>query len=260
MTRRTSDQANPHDGPQELIDFGQELIPATQKQQRVNDVFRSVASSYDIMNDVMSLGIHRLWKDSLINLISPQPNHRLIDLAGGTGDIAARFLSRGGGDAVICDVNPAMMRAGMDRPLMRPYQDHLQWVAGDASKLPFPDASADVITISFGLRNVTDRDAALAEAHRVLKPSGRFFCLEFSQVRKRSLSAIYALWSELLPGIGAIVAKDAASYRYLVESIKRFPNQETLAAMMGAAGFARVRHRDLSGGIAAIHCGWKEST
>jgi len=257
MTKRTSDQAAAHDTTDALIDFGHELIPAAQKQQRVNDVFRSVASSYDIMNDVMSLGIHRLWKDSLINLISPEPGHHLIDLAGGTGDIAARFLSRGGGNAVICDVNPAMMHAGRDRPLMRPYQDQLQWVAGDASQLPFPDASADVITISFGLRNVTDRNAALAEAHRVLKPSGRFFCLEFSHVRIRSLSALYALWSELLPGIGAIIAKDAASYRYLVESIKRFPDQETLAAMMGAAGFARIRHRDLSGGIAAIHCGWK---
>ncbi len=257
MTRRTSDQAAEDAEPQDLIDFGHELIPTTQKQQRVNDVFRSVASSYDVMNDVMSLGIHRLWKDSLINLISPEPGHRLIDLAGGTGDIAARFLSRGGGSAVICDVNPAMMHAGRERPLMRPYQDQLHWVAGDASKLPFPDASADVMTISFGLRNVTDRNAALAEAHRVLKPSGRFFCLEFSHVRQRSLSALYGLWSELLPGIGAIIARDAASYRYLVESIKRFPDQETLAAMMGAAGFARIRHRDLSGGIAAIHCGWK---
>ena len=260
MTRRTSDPAANSTDPQELIDFGHELIPAAQKQQRVNDVFRSVASSYDVMNDIMSLGIHRLWKDSLINLISPEPGHKLIDLAGGTGDIAARFLSRGGGSAVICDVNPAMMLAGMERPLMRPYQKQLGWVTGDASQLPFAPASADVVTISFGLRNVTDRDAALAEAHRILKPSGRFFCLEFSHVRQRSLSALYSLWSEILPDIGAVIARDAASYRYLVESIKRFPDQETLAAMMGAAGFARIRHRDLSGGIAAIHCGWKAAS
>lgn len=241
----------------DLVDFGDQIIPASTKQQRVNDVFRSVASSYDIMNDVMSLGIHRVWKDQLMNMIAPAPDHQLIDLAGGTGDIARRFLKRGGKAALICDINTDMMMAGRERPDLHPYGHALQWVAGDASALPLADQSADVVTISFGLRNVTDRDAALRQALRILKPGGRFYCLEFSHVRSRPLSAMYSLWSEMLPGMGALIARDAASYRYLVESIKRFPDQETLAAMMGMAGFARVRHRDLSGGIAAIHCGWK---
>lgn len=247
------------DDTERLVDFGDQLIPASSKQQRVNDIFRSVASSYDVMNDVMSLGIHRIWKDRLMNMIVPEPHHHLIDLAGGTGDISSRFLKRGGKSATICDINTNMMAAGRDRPDLLRYGHALQWVAGDASALPLTDACADLVTISFGLRNVTNRDAALREALRILKPGGRFYCLEFSHIRTKPLSALYSMWSEFLPGMGALIAKDADSYRYLVESIKRFPDQETLAAMMGMAGFARVRHRDLSGGIAAIHCGWKAS-
>ena len=253
MTVKLQNSTPPHD--QDFSDFGTKTIQ--EKQQYVNDVFDSVATSYDLMNDAMSLGIHRLWKDCLIKLIAPQKNQNLIDLAGGTGDIAARFLKRGGGAATICDINPAMMRTGQNRLANHPFAETLHWVAGDASQLPFAANTADIITIAFGLRNVPHRRQALLEAHRILKPSGRFFCLEFSHPRHRPTRALYGLWSQLLPSMGAVIAQDATSYRYLVESIKRFPNQETLAAMLGAAGFARVRHRDLSGGIAAIHCGWK---
>ena len=245
-----------------MSDFDTKTIQ--EKQHYVNEVFDSVATSYDRMNDAMSLGIHRLWKDCLINLIAPQQGQNLIDLAGGTGDIAARFLKRGGGAATICDINPAMMQAGRNRPANHQFANKscnrlLHWVAGDASQLPFAENSTDIITIAFGLRNVPQRHQALSEAHRVLKPSGRFFCLEFSHPRRRPISALYGLWSQLLPSMGALIAQDAAAYRYLVESIKQFPDQETLATMLGEAGFARIRHRDLSGGIAAIHCGWKAS-
>ena len=261
MSAKPPNSDAPHD--QDFSDFGTKTIPTQEKQQYVNEVFDAVASSYDLMNDALSLGIHRLWKDCLINLIAPQHHQNLIDLAGGTGDIAARFLKRGGGTATICDINPAMMQAGRGRPTNQQFANKLPktlyWVAADASQLPFAENSADIITIAFGLRNVPYRRQALLEAYRVLKPSGRFFCLEFSQPRQHPTRALYGLWSQLLPSMGALIAQDAASYRYLVESIKRFPDQETLAAMLGAAGFARVRHRDLNGGIAAIHCGWKTS-
>lgn len=263
MTAKPDNTNAPRD--QDLSDFGAKTIPTQEKQQHVNAVFDSVATSYDLMNDALSLGIHRLWKDCLINLIAPQQGQNLIDLAGGTGDIAARFLKRGGQSATICDINPAMMRAGQTRPTTSQFTNKscnrlLHWVAGDASQLPFAANSADIVAIAFGLRNVPYRRQALLEAHRVLKPSGRFFCLEFSHPRRRPISALYDLWSQLLPSMGAVIAQDAAAYRYLVESIKRFPDQETLAAMLGEAGFARVRHRDLSGGIAAIHCGWKAAS
>jgi len=238
------------------IDFGDEIIPASEKSGRVRAVFDSVASSYDIMNDVMSLGIHRRWKDTLIRLISPTADQHLIDLAGGTGDISARFLRAGGGSATIVDINTEMMAAGRKREDLSRLQ-HLSWVAGDAQAIPIADHTADIVTIAFGLRNVTDRDAAIAEAFRILKPGGRFFCLEFSRVRSRPLSSVYAMWSALLPGMGQLIANDSESYRYLVESIRRFPPQEEISAKFAAAGFSRVKCRDLSYGIAAIHCGWK---
>jgi demethylmenaquinone methyltransferase/2-methoxy-6-polyprenyl-1,4-benzoquinol methylase len=238
------------------IDFGDEIIPASEKSGRVRAVFDSVASSYDIMNDVMSLGIHRRWKDTLIRLISPTADQHLIDLAGGTGDISARFLRAGGGSATIVDINTEMMAAGRKRGDLSRLQ-HLSWVAGDAQAIPIADHTADIVTIAFGLRNVTDRDAAIAEAFRILKPGGRFFCLEFSRVRSRPLSSVYAMWSALLPGMGQLIANDSESYRYLVESIRRFPPQEEISAKFAAAGFSRVKCRDLSYGIAAIHCGWK---
>ena len=240
-----------------MVDFGYSNIPAAEKQARVRAVFNSVASRYDLMNDVMSLGIHRLWKDTLIRMIAPRPGQQLLDIAGGTGDIAMRFLRHGGGAALVLDINTAMLAAGRQRPQRSGFGDRLGWAAGDAEALPLADDSVDVITIAFGLRNVTDRQAALSEGYRVLRPGGRFYCLEFSHVRARPLAGLYDLWSSALPGFGGLIASDAESYRYLVESIRRFPDQEMLAAMFARAGFARIRHRDLSAGIAAIHCGWK---
>ena len=242
--------------PDQPIDFGYETIRAGDKQDRVRSVFDSVASSYDIMNDVMSLGIHRAWKDTLIRMINPMADQHLIDLAGGTGDIASRFLKRGGGRASIVDINVEMMMAGRKRPDLAA-MTNLSWIAGNAESIPFEDQTADVVTIAFGLRNVTDRNRAIAEAYRVLKPEGRFYCLEFSHVQNPALGKIYDLWSSMLPGFGQMIARDSESYQYLVESIRRFPPQDELAAMFAAAGFARVKYRNLTNGIAAIHCGWK---
>lgn len=252
MSKKSTSNASQPD----QVDFGFSTIPAAEKAGRVRQVFDSVASSYDIMNDVMSLGIHRLWKDRLIQLISPNNGQHLVDLAGGTGDIAGRFLSAGGSRATIVDINVEMMMAGRKRPHLVD-RGGLEWVAGDAEKIPLASETADIITIAFGLRNVTDRDAALRDALRVLKPGGRFFCLEFSHVRSKPLAMAYDAWSRFLPGFGELIARDRASYQYLVESIRRFPDQETLAAMMAAAGFDRVKCLDLNQGIAAIHCGWK---
>ncbi len=240
------------------VDFGDEMIAVAEKPRRVNAVFDSVAKNYDMMNDLMSLGIHRLWKNRLISMIAPKAGDRLVDLAGGTGDIARRFLARGGGDALVCDINISMLSQGLRRD--NTPQPDLRWLAADASRLPLDDNMADVITISFGLRNVTDRMAALTESLRILKPGGRFYCLEFSRPRARPLAKAYGLWSRLLPPLGGIVANDSASYRYLIESIHRFPDQETLAAMLAAAGFVRIRHADLTGGVAAVHFGMKSLT
>ena len=240
----------------DTADFGYATIPAAEKAGRVRAVFDSVAPSYDVMNDVMSLGVHRYWKDRLIGLVSPYTGEHLVDLAGGTGDIAARFLEAGGGSATVVDVNLEMMVAGRRRPRLAGRKG-LDWVAGDAENVPVASDSVDVVTIAFGLRNVTRREKALAEALRILKPEGRFYCLEFSRVRSRPLSAAYDAWSALLPAFGEAIARDRESYRYLVESIRRFPDQETLSAMMAAAGFCRVKCLDLTGGVAAIHAGWK---
>lgn len=242
----------------ELIDFGFQSIPRDEKESRVKGVFSSVASNYDIMNDLMSFGIHRLWKDALMDWLAPQPHQQLVDLAGGTGDVALRFLKRGGGSVKIVDINQDMLRAGQGRSVMRPYADQLEWIVGNAESLPLEDASADRVTIAFGLRNVTDRAKALRDIHRVLKPGGRFCCLEFSSVENPLLARLYDEWSfKILPQMGQIVAKDRESYQYLVESIRQFPDQYQLADMMSDAGFAQVRFRNLSGGIAAIHSGWK---
>ena len=242
----------------ELIDFGFQSIPRDEKESRVKGVFSSVASNYDIMNDLMSFGIHRLWKDALMDWLAPQSHQQLVDLAGGTGDVALRFLKRGGGSVKIVDINQDMLRAGQGRSVMRPYAGQLEWIVGNAESLPLEDASADRVTIAFGLRNVTDRAKALRDIHRVLKPGGRFCCLEFSSVENPLLARLYDEWSfKILPQMGQIVAKDRESYQYLVESIRQFPDQYQLADMMSDAGFAQVRFRNLSGGIAAIHSGWK---
>ncbi|MGC6536739.1 MAG: bifunctional demethylmenaquinone methyltransferase/2-methoxy-6-polyprenyl-1,4-benzoquinol methylase UbiE [Candidatus Puniceispirillaceae bacterium] len=256
MEHKITDDQRPTDD--ELIDFGFQSIPRDEKESRVKGVFSSVASNYDIMNDLMSFGIHRLWKDALMDWLAPQSHQQLVDLAGGTGDVALRFLKRGGGSVKIVDINQDMLRAGQGRSVMRPYADQLEWIVGNAESLPLENASADRVTIAFGLRNVTDRAKALRDIHRVLKPGGRFCCLEFSSVENPLLARLYDEWSfKILPQMGQIVAKDRESYQYLVESIRQFPDQYQLADMMSDAGFAQVRFRNLSGGIAAIHSGWK---
>ena len=240
------------------IDFGFQSVPRAEKESRVKQVFNSVAKNYDVMNDVMSMGVHRLWKDALMDWLAPRPHHILMDLAGGTGDVALRFLKRGGGSVKIVDINEEMLLAGQARSVMRSYQDRLDWIVGNAEALPLADNSVDRATIAFGLRNVTNRHKALSEIYRVLKPGGRFCCLEFSTVENPILAKIYDEWSfKITPQMGQLIAKDRDSYQYLVESIRKFPDQYELADMMVTAGFAQVRYRNLSGGIAAIHSGWK---
>ncbi len=226
----------------------------------VQGVFESVASRYDIMNDLMSMGAHRFWKDALMDWMRPRPGEQCLDVAGGTGDIAERIRTRQGGpDAagrvLVFDLTEGMLRAGRERFAGR---DDLQWVCGNAEALPFEDNSFDAYTISFGLRNVSRPELALAEARRVLRPGGRFFCLEFSRVVLPILKDIYDQYSfKLLPTLGGMVAGDRESYQYLVESIRRFPPQERLEDMMREAGFGRVQHRNMSGGIVAVHHGWR---
>ncbi len=241
-------------------DFGFRSVGTAEKTRMVRDVFDSVAGSYDLMNDLMSGGVHRLWKAALIDRLNPQPGQTLLDLAGGTGDIAQRFLARTkqGGRVIVCDINESMIRVGRDRALDRGIVSNITWLVGNGESLPVASSSVDCVTISFGLRNVTRKDEALAEAWRVLKPGGRFLCLEFSRVEAPLFRRAYDLYSfNLLPRIGGVVAKDRDSYQYLVESIRRFPPQQELAAMMETAGFEQVSYRNLSGGIAAIHSGWR---
>lgn len=240
--------------------FGYREVPVAEKQKLVGEVFSSVAGKYDVMNDLMSFGIHRLWKRHFAATSGVRPGDRVLDLAGGTGDIAALLLPRVGkqGEVVIGDINAAMLRAGRDRLLDHGLLEGLRWAQLDAEALPFRDDSFDAVTIAFGLRNVTDKDKALAEMHRVLKPGGRVLILEFSRVKQDWLKPLYDFHSfQILPRIGKLVAHDQASYRYLAESIRRHPDQATLKAMMEAAGFAGVQVRNLSAGIVAIHRGYK---
>jgi demethylmenaquinone methyltransferase / 2-methoxy-6-polyprenyl-1,4-benzoquinol methylase len=241
-----------------LTDFGFENVPEDEKVSLVRAVFDSVAPKYDLMNDLMSLGIHRLWKAALIDRLNPRPGMRLLDVGGGTGDIAMSFLSRGGGHAVVCDINREMVAVGRDRAIDRGRLADIAWTCGDAEALPLADASVDAYTTAFCIRNVTRADAALAEARRVLKPGGHFLCLEFSHVTGPLLNRIYDAYSfRVLPALGQVVAGDRESYRYLAESIRRFPNQDDFAVMIADAGLGQVRWRDLSGGIAAIHSAWR---
>ena len=245
-------------GSEPTADFGFRRVPREAKAGMVRAVFDSVAPRYDLMNDLMSLGVHRVWKRIFVSALDPRPNRTLLDLAGGTGDISFGWLARGGGPAILSDINPAMLEVGRDRALERGIATGLSLLVADAERLPLPDRCVDRVSIAFGLRNCTDKPAVLAEARRVLKPGGRFFCLEFSRVQVAALRPVYDAWSfSVLPRLGAQVAGDADSYQYLAESIRTFPDQEMLAEMMEQAGFFRVRVQNLSGGIAAVHSGWR---
>jgi demethylmenaquinone methyltransferase / 2-methoxy-6-polyprenyl-1,4-benzoquinol methylase len=243
--------------------FGFATVPLEDKQRRVDDVFRTVAHRYDLMNDLMSGGLHRAWKDALVTAIDPPKNHRLfelIDVAGGTGDVAFRVIAAGGAGtrATVVDVNPDMLTVGRERATERGLDDAVAFVAGNAEALPAPDRRYDACSIAFGIRNVPRIEQALAEAFRVLKLGGRFVCLEFSEVDLPGLDALYELYSfNVIPALGRAVVGDAEPYRYLVESIRRFPRPEAFAALLRAAGFRRVSYRRMSGGVVALHSGWR---
>jgi demethylmenaquinone methyltransferase / 2-methoxy-6-polyprenyl-1,4-benzoquinol methylase len=253
--------------------FGARQVPLSEKQALVDDVFRSVARRYDLMNDLMSFGLHRAWKDALVTAVNP-PKHRpfaLLDIAGGTGDVALRVIAAGGEQTrvTVCDINAEMLAVGHERTAARtaarPPSANGSAAAGgvtfakaNAEALPFDDRSFDAATIAFGIRNVPRVEAALAQAFRVLKIGGRFLCLEFSAVDVPGLQSLYDFYSfNVIPALGGAVAGDAPSYRYLVESIRRFPKPLDFAAMMRTAGFARVSHRLMTGGIVALHSGWR---
>jgi demethylmenaquinone methyltransferase/2-methoxy-6-polyprenyl-1,4-benzoquinol methylase len=244
------------------VPFGFRDVDEEAKEDLVRGVFSSVARRYDLMNDLMSAGVHRLWKDALIDWLAPRAGARFLDVAGGTGDIAFRIAAATAGHAadssiLCCDINAEMLQEGISRANDKRYGS-IRWVCANAENLPLPASTFDAYTIGFGIRNMTHIERALAEAHRVLKPGGRFLCLEFSRVEIPGLDALYDAYSfNVLPWIGRLVAGDAESYRYLAESIRRFPSQRQFAKMIGKAGFGRVQVRNLAGGIAALHSAWK---
>ena len=239
--------------------FGNREVQESEKAGLVHGVFTNVASKYDVMNDVMSVGVHRLWKEAMMDWIAPRAGQRLLDVAGGTGDISFRFLKRAqGAEAVVLDMTESMLVEGRKRAEAEALSAHLDWVTGDAMALPFEDNSFDVYTISFGIRNVTRIPDALSEAYRVLRPGGRLMVLEFSQLPSDGMQKLYDLYSfNVIPRMGELIASDRDSYQYLVESIRKFPDQETFAEMIRTAGFEQVKYRNLSLGIAALHSGWK---
>jgi demethylmenaquinone methyltransferase/2-methoxy-6-polyprenyl-1,4-benzoquinol methylase len=243
--------------------FGYRTVDLDAKQGMVDDVFRSVARRYDLMNDLMSGGLHRAWKDALVTAVNPPRNERpfnLLDVAGGTGDIAFRVVAAGGAGtrATVCDINAEMLAVGRERAMERGLDEAVTFVEGNAEALPFPDKSFDAVSIAFGIRNVPRIDVALKEMQRVLRLGGRFLCLEFSNVDVPGLDALYELYSfNLVPAIGRAVVGDAEPYRYLVESIRRFPPMSEFEAMIRRAGFARTKVEPIMGGLVAIHSGWK---
>jgi len=250
---------NPATSPgDDTTDFGFRRVPRGEKAGLVRGVFDSVAGRYDVMNDLMSLGVHRAWKRVFVTVLDPRPRDVLLDLAGGTGDVSFGWLAAGGGPVLLSDINASMLAVAQDRAMDRAAVGALSLLVADAERLPLPDRAVDRVSIAFGLRNCTDKPAVLREARRVLKPGGRFCCLEFSRVQVAALMPLYDAWSfRVLPRLGRAVAHDAESYQYLAESIRTFPRQQELAAMMQAAGLGRVGVRNLSGGIAAIHQGWR---
>lgn len=245
--------------------FGFQTVDEGAKAGMVHGVFTKVASKYDVMNDAMSFGIHRIWKDAMMDWLAPRPGQKLLDVAGGTGDVSFRFLKRAvalggarGAHATVCDMTESMLVEGRQRAEAASMPDALDWVVGDAMALPFANASFDVYTISFGIRNVTRIGDALAEAYRVLKPGGRLMVLEFSQLPNDAMQKAYDLYSfNVIPVMGQVIANDRDSYQYLVESIRKFPDQETFAGMIRDAGFGQVKYRNLTMGVAALHSGWK---
>ncbi len=247
------------DSSEKTTHFGFRQVAEDQKAGMVHGVFTNVASKYDIMNDVMSAGIHRIWKDAMMDWLAPRNGQRLLDVAGGTGDIAFRFLKRAPqASAVVLDMTESMLVEGRKRAEAEQLADRLDWVVGDAMALPFEANSFDVYTISFGIRNVTRIGDALTEAYRVLRPGGRLMVLEFSQLPNPAMQKAYDLYSfNVIPRMGQLIAGDRDSYQYLVESIRKFPDQESFAAMIRDAGFENVKYRNLSLGIAALHSGWK---
>lgn len=258
-----SKETTPSDAPGATTSFGFRSVPERERQGLVNAVFSSVASRYDLMNDLMSGGLHRLWKAEFVAMIgAPRGNQpfRLLDVAGGTGDISIRYAESAGPEAtaVLSDISPEMLQEGRAKVAAKGLADRIRIAQGNAEALPFPDRTFDAYTIAFGIRNVTRIDAALEEAHRVLKIGGRFLCLEFSECQVPLLDRLYDFHSfEVIPRLGELTAGSAEPYRYLVESIRRFPNQEAFAGLIREAGFERVSVRNLTGGIAAIHSGWK---
>ncbi|MFD1510124.1 bifunctional demethylmenaquinone methyltransferase/2-methoxy-6-polyprenyl-1,4-benzoquinol methylase UbiE [Lacimonas salitolerans] len=247
------------DETQKTTHFGFTDIPESEKAGRVRGVFGSVASKYDVMNDAMSFGIHRIWKDAMMDWLAPRPGTRLLDVAGGTGDIAFRYLKRAGrAHATVLDLTEPMLIEGRKRAEAEQQADNLDWVVGDAMALPFADNTFDTYTISFGIRNVTRPQEALNEAFRVLRPGGRLMVLEFSQIPNEIMQKVYDLYSfNIIPRMGQVIARDRDSYQYLVESIRKFPDQDTFLGMVRAAGFGNAKYRNLSMGIACLHSGWK---
>ena len=239
--------------------FGFKTVPESEKAGKVHGVFTNVASKYDVMNDVMSFGIHRIWKDAMMDWLAPRAGQKLLDVAGGTGDVSFRFLKRGGsGHATVLDMTEQMLIEGRQRAEAGEMADNLDWIVGDAMALPFPDNTFDVYTISFGIRNVTRIADALAEAFRVLKPGGRLMVLEFSQIPNPMMQWAYDRYSfNIIPPMGKLIANDSDSYQYLVESIRKFPDQDSFLQMIKDAGFENAKYRNLSMGIAALHSGWK---
>jgi len=245
--------------PEKTTHFGFETVAEDAKAGKVQGVFSSVASKYDVMNDAMSMGIHRIWKDAMMDWLAPRADQKLLDVAGGTGDISFRFLKRAGsGHSTVLDITESMLIEGRKRAEADQMAASLDWVVGDAMALPFEDNTFDVYTISFGIRNVTRPQEALNEAYRVLKPGGRLMVLEFSQIPNDMMQKAYDLYSfNIIPQMGKMITGDRDSYQYLVESIRQFPDQETFLGMVKQAGFENAKYRNMTMGVAALHSGWK---